>query len=488
MQARGIALTPADWGHILDCGRALHRPEQTQVWWHEMMKSGVTPDTWAYNNYLASVCGTAPELQHERPMAYELDEEGEVIQLGKTISKSLNPMQRFPRRNMSVLAARIIHDMIAKSVNPNAYSYELLITAYARDNNLDAINQVVAQVWGLNPDGELCETPGSATNGTGSPLLPTQHTLNVIANAYGYNGALAAAISLVHKMSEEYKLVIPVSAWLSLLLWTCRRSLVYKRPRLGFLSPLVASELFKTMTSEPYNISPGVEAYYLMVKHEIRRNAIGAAERLLVNLIKRYGPNGTDLSSDDEHVGNMTLSAVKNWVPILSDKISKTGDKERARAIWSRWQERFHLIETTGLMREVDELDDSRNTPISGVGSPATNESTSYSIRKQAAMMSAERRNAIYQGIQKKREAHYLPEWDQSGKPAPLPLASNIRFGLASPSPYFRHSHNLWRRHVQGAFGRDLTLREKESAAIRRQKQKMFRDGERSNAFASTDV
>jgi Mitochondrial ATPase expression/Pentatricopeptide repeat domain len=461
MVARGMQLTQADWGHILDCGRALQRPDQTRRWWGELMQSGVAPDVWAYNSYLASICGTAPKLQNERPIAYKLGEEGEVITLGKTTSRSINPIQRYPLRNMSVVAMRVIHEMNARSISPNAHSYELLITAHARDNNVDAINQVVEKVWGVTTDGELSANPGLATEGIGSPLLPTQHTLNVIANAYGYNGALAAAVSLIHKISEEYKLVIPVSAWLSLLLWTCRRSAVHKRPKLGFLSPLVAPQLFKTMTSEPYLISPGVEAYYLMINHEVHRNAIGSAERLLVDVIKRYGPNGTDLSEEQRYQGSRTLAAVKNWVPILCDRASRRR-KEQALGIWQRWQERFHLIETTGLMREWDEVDESRKGSVPGVILPATTEQTSYSIRKRIARNTARTRKAVYRNIQKQREEHYLPQWDRSGQALPISKASNIQFGLGSPSKYFRKSHRLWRRQIQGAFGRERTRREKD--------------------------
>ena len=462
MQARGMPLTQADWGHILDCGRALRRPDQTRRWWEEMMQSGLSPDVWSYNSYLASICGTAPSLQNERPIAYKLGEDGEIITLGKTTSQSPNPIQRYPLRNMSILATSIVHDMIARSISPNAHSYELLITAYARDNNLDAVNQVIEEVWGITPDGEFSAKPGLAMEGTGSPLLPTQHTLNVIANAYGYNGALAAAISLVHKISEEFKLVIPVSAWLSLLLWTCRRSVVHKRPKLGFLSPLVAPQLFKTMTSEPYFISPGVEAYYLIINHEVHRHAIGSAERLLVDVIKRYGPNGTDLSNEQSYQGNRTLAAVKNWIPILCDRASRRGNRAHALGIWQRWQERFHLIETTGLMREWDEVDESRKASVPGIILPATTEQTSYSIRKRSARKTTRIRKAIYRNIYKEREGHYLPQWDRSGQALSLPKAPNIRFGLGSPSKYFRRAHRLWRRQMQGAFGREHTRRERE--------------------------
>jgi len=115
-------------------------------------------------------------------------------------------------------------------------------------------------------------------------------------------------------------------------------------------------------------------------------------------------------------------------------------------------------------------VDDSRKASVPGVTLPATTEQTSYSIRKRSARKTTHIRKAFYRKIYKEREGHYLPQWDRSGQALSLPKAPNIRFGLGSPSKYFRRAHRLWRRQMQGAFGREHTRREKEQLDWERSK------------------
>lgn len=442
MQENGHSLTQLEWGHILDGARALRRPDQSQIWWNEMVQDHVTPDVFCYNNYLASLCGSAPELQHVPPVRYQFDKNGQVNNIGKAAPQNVK---------MSTLANEIFEDMVSKNIAPNAHTYELLMIAYARDNNLDVVIQLVQRIWGLNPDGTPTDIPVATKS---SSLHPTEHTLNAIANAYGYNGALKAALCLVDAMSKIYSLSIPVSTWLALLVWAHRRSTVHKRPRIGFVSPLAAPQLFKIMTSEPYNVSPGVEAYWLIIRHEIkRRSRGGSAERFLVEVLKRYGPNGTDLTPSTQHLASTTLSGIKNWVPILCDKISRRGDPERAISIFQRWQHRFHALEKTGLLRMWDELPDSRKSAVPGLFYPSSSlEDEAYLLRRQLAGASASRRATQYRKIRSLRRIHYPEFWKGPGRPLFLPPGTNVRLGLGSPLKMFQKSYTLWQNQVQGMF------------------------------------
>jgi hypothetical protein len=454
MRSFGYTLTQADWGHVIDCARAMRkqRPDQIHKWWAELMASGVRPDIWAYNHYLASLCGTSSELQNERPPRFHVAENGEIKPLGKGVAISERVVQREPIIGMSSIANATVRDMVSQNLSPTAYTYELLITAYARDNNLDVINEIVQKIWGFNLDGTATTEPGSAKKGTGSPLLPTQHTLNTIANAYGYNGALPSAISIIEAMSRKYDLVIPVSAWLALLMWTSRRSRIHKRPRIGFLPPEAAPRLFKIMTSPPYNVSPGIEAYWLIINHQRQRNNFGSCERLLVDLLKRYGPNGTDLTPETKHLANFAMDGAKNWVPLLCDRLAiRDGDRQRAIATHIRWQQRFHLLETTGMMRQTDEVDESRKTGVVGILKPPPNvKQTSYSIRSALAKKSARQRLIRYARITRQRRMDY-PDWHPT-RFLYIPAKTRFKIGLGSPRRYFNKSYQLWREHVQGLF------------------------------------
>ena len=465
MEGRGYYLGHAEWNHLLDVSRAAYRPDQTQKWWDEMIRGGVLPDTFSYNNYLNSICGKAPHLQRERPLKFKIDENGNLLTLGKSPSKSFHTYQRFPSSGKSVIATHIVQQMVRTGISPNAATYEALIVAFARDNDLDIVNDIIRRVWGFNPDGTPTIEPPITPYDFGSSLWPTEHTLNAIANAYGYNGSLAAAIALVEAISSKYKIKIPVATWLSLLLWTSRRSTLYRRPRLGFISPLAAPRLFNVMTSWPYEISPGIEAYWHIINHEQKRRARGSVERYLVDVLKRYGPNGTDLTEENQHLASRALAGVKNWVPILCDRLSRNGERDRAVALFRRWQHRFHALETKGLLRVWDEVEEDTKSNIPGIILPSTSKNqTSFSIRKRLAKTSAKQRAIQYQIIRKRRMEHYPARWRGPGRPLFLPFGINIQFGLGSPSRRYRKSHALWQKHVQGSFTNSTVGRDKDAA------------------------
>jgi hypothetical protein len=200
-------------------------------------------------------------------------------------------------------------------------------------------------------------------------------------------------------------------------------------------------------------VSPGVEAYWLLINHELIRFANTNIDKLLVEVIKRYGPNGTDLNPETKHLSKTTLQGVKNWIPLVCDRISRAGRRREAMKLFSRWQERFHLIEKTGLMREWDEIDESQKTGIEGIMFPADGK-TSYSTRKQLARLSRRQRMAEYNRILKKRIEHYPQGWKGPGEPLFLPYQLNVQYGLGSPSKFFVESYYLWKEQVQGVFGR----------------------------------
>ena len=471
MKTRGYTLTNAEWAHLLDCCRALRRPRQAKIWWGEMNRSGVVPDVWSYNNFLASISRGNRDLQFERPIRFKVNEKGRLMKLGKWISRGPKRIQRWPLKGMSQQASGIVSKMLKRKVAPNAYTYELLITAYARDNRLDPINDLVAGIWGLNPDGTSTNMSAGAYR-KGSPLRPSEHTLTTLANAYGYNGALASAIALVEGMSTKYEIPVPVSTWISLLMWTSRRSTIYKRPRLGFISPLAAPRLFNIMTSE-FLISPGVEAYWLIINHETKRlSRGGSTERYLVDILKRYGPNGTDLTASTKHLANKVLVGVKNWVPILCDRLSRSGNKDRAISIFRRFQHRFHQLETTGLLREWDEIESPRKSSIPGVILPPTPpfpRDLQHTVRRGLAKATATPRNRAYMMISQSRRLHYPLGWKGPGRPLFLPFGMNIQYGLGAPRHKYRRSHRLWQMQVQGTFRESGTRRVKSTQESKRE-------------------
>ena len=337
------------------------------------------------------------------------------------------------------MATDIVQQMLSKSISPTAHTYELLIVAHARDNNDSAINDIVQEIWGVNPDGTSTSSPPAAAS-PGSPLRPSQHTLNALANAYGFNGDIKTALAVINAISERYNIIIPVSTWLALLLWASRCSTVHRRPRYGFLSPLAAPRIFQIMTSPPYNVSPGTEGYWCIIQHQMRRRAFGSVERLLVEALKRYGPNGTDLPPEMAGMEKVTLAGVKNWVPILCERVAQKGDLKRAKEIWRRWQQRFQNLHETGLLRLWDEVDESRKSKVEGIIlPPATWEPTSLSIRRRLAA----RHKKEYLNRRKARRLMFLRGMGE------LELSRRV-FGMPG---FMTRAYDFWVKQAWGSFG-----------------------------------
>ena len=378
VKRRKFELGQWEWNHILDCARALNDINQARKWWGEMRYAGVTPSTWCYNTFMATLCGTAAKLAR--------------------LTDPDSPLFSKPgkgRRLVSSIARRLIREMEKKNVFTSCQTYEILLTAYARDKLYDKCDQVVKKVWGFNPDGTRTQL---ATPTKSSPLFPSDHTFIAIANSYGYAGSLSTAVKLLGKMSVYYRIRIPVAAWLGLLVWTVRRSRPPSKGELSQgelsqadlsqaeLSPETPMEIFRVMTSPPFDISPGLEAYWLMIKHELNRDTKESrnnVETLLLDVLKRYGPNGTDLSQHTFLFSTTTLRHVKVFLQQWLQTVQQHHDKDTFARIFSEWQIRLLHLGVKGLLPPQDEADAARKTDI-GIIMPPKVDPLSFARKERA--------------------------------------------------------------------------------------------------------
>ena len=373
VKRRKFELGQWEWNHILDCARAFNDINQARKWWGEMRHAGVTPSTWCYNTFMATLCGTAAKLAR--------------------LTDPDSPLFSEPgkgRRPVSRIARRLIREMEEKNVFTSCQTYEILLTAYARDKLYHKCDQVVKKVWGFNPDGTRTQL---ATPTKSSPLFPSGHTFIAIANSYGYAGSLSTAVKLLDKMSVYYRIPIPVAAWLGLLVWTVRRSRPPSKGELSQadlsqaeLSPETPMEIFRVMTSPPFDISPGLEAYWLMIKHELDRDTEESrnnVETLLLDVLKRYGPNGTDLSQHTFLFSTTTLRQVKVFLQQWLQTVQQHHDKDTFERIFSEWQIRLLHLGVKGLLPPQDEADAARKTDI-GIIMPPKVDPLSFARKERA--------------------------------------------------------------------------------------------------------
>jgi Mitochondrial ATPase expression len=335
----GFTVTTVDWAHILECARALGRPHQSKFWWRTMLNEGISPDVDCYNSYLACVCGPATQLQFEGLSFIWNSETGEYERV-KLPNLRRKGRGKLPRkkvgRESSVFATRVVQEMISRGVPPDHYTYGLLISAHAKDLNLPAVESLVNNLW-------LPDTASSPA------LRPNEHSLTVIANAYGYNGEVTQASRIIDTLAQKYDIQIPISTYLSLLLWSARRSKPsgrMKRGRLrrvGILPTHLAPDLLSKMLE--WKIKPGVDVFWIIIRHEYRTGRYDSAEEFLLTLWKLYGPRGTELENlppdQAKRLKNLTFSGTKNWIPILVDAISRHKSRILATTVWRTWQLRL---------------------------------------------------------------------------------------------------------------------------------------------------
>src|SRR6202021_1787164 len=119
---------------------------------------------------------------------------------------------------------------------------------------------------------ELVETLWMSQD-TSPATLPTPKTLTVLANSYGYLGALDTAFTKIQSIARKHNLEIHISTYISLLLWSVRRSArptnYTSTPKTGNLSSHLPRTLFQKMLSS--GIRPGIEAFWIIIRHEYRR-------------------------------------------------------------------------------------------------------------------------------------------------------------------------------------------------------------------------
>ncbi|KAM0561442.1 hypothetical protein ACHAPJ_003323 [Fusarium lateritium] len=108
----------------------------------------------------------------------------------------------------------------------------------------------------------------------GNPREPTKRILNAIVEAFGSMSHITTALKLLIYFSRFYKIPIPREAWSNLLGWsyTCAaKSNQFQHRMMGNYaarraSPVHFFTVWKTMTSEPFNVTPTYADYVLYAK------------------------------------------------------------------------------------------------------------------------------------------------------------------------------------------------------------------------------
>lgn len=290
-------LAICDYKFLLKCTRVTGDTSAARFIWrkmHEDIRESIsaaefdpnnqvmTGDAECYNHYVATLCWaeSANPLQRHRlriiPRNY--------------IPRTWEQQQFAPLRGHMVgptgiksIVATNFRAMVQQKVQPNEETFSLMIVSVARERDLDSVSAILKRVWGVDVHAVMGsgdgETEPTRSYNYSDPLYPTNRLLMAIAHAYSINNSMTMAIRVVDYVARQYNITISRDVWSELL----ERTFVLsshkgKNPSQGQLPRIAVSNLWDTMTSEPYNIQPNMKMYNYLITSLIQRQAYGQAQ------------------------------------------------------------------------------------------------------------------------------------------------------------------------------------------------------------------
>jgi len=279
-------LSLPDYKYLLLCTRHTGNSQVADVIWANMKKRGISPDVDCFNHYLSTKAWTERSNTFQR-FQVRITPKNIARRSTKRPPKYLAGHRVGLDKGIKVEVSQLFRQMVNSGIPGNEETFCLMILALAREGDLPGIASVLNRVWGVSVDGLLSNTsesdlPSVKPYPRDSPFHPSKFLLISLAHAYGINNTLPTALRLVDYISRQYKIEIPMGAWKELLQWT----FVLSVPRSGVkklsdgsttgqLPREAVSNLWTTMTSPPYNISPTMEMYDRHITNLIYRERFG---------------------------------------------------------------------------------------------------------------------------------------------------------------------------------------------------------------------
>lgn len=251
----------------------------------DMLRRDVQPDLICYNLYFEARCWSDIWNPYERQLR-------RVIPYNQNIRKN-HPIRtptdmtikgyRIEEGGLKTEVTRMFMKMIGEGTMADTAAFCHLMTALAREGDLDGVKSTLRKIWDVDADA-TSEADNERQNMTlipkDSPVYPNQALLFVIAHVFGSNNDVPTAVRLVDQFSRKFKVRIPYIAWSELLEWafvlSTRRYNIndVRGVELGRLPLDSVHSLWDVMTSKPYCIQPGIEMYDLMIRSMWRRSRI----------------------------------------------------------------------------------------------------------------------------------------------------------------------------------------------------------------------
>lgn len=264
----------AEFTHLLACAAAMGDAQMARSAWQAMQDCNVEPDTQCYNHLMEALIwdGTFTGMRKYRlrvtRFSYKMRKNAPI----DSGWSGYGTAARSVLKSVRVIFA----EMMAKSVPPDETTFVNMMLASCRTGWVPGIKAVLKAAWNIDVDELLTASDQSGASDIyhtdpASSLHPTGRLLFAVAHAFGTNNEIQAALHLVEFIAARYNIPIPEKVWLELFEWT----FVLSRRKFGpdaeeqahtRVKPRFVTQLFDTMTTDPYNVSPTIEARLKIAK------------------------------------------------------------------------------------------------------------------------------------------------------------------------------------------------------------------------------
>ncbi|KAJ5697558.1 hypothetical protein N7488_011242 [Penicillium malachiteum] len=282
--AAGNVLGLAEYTHLLDCAKSMGNGPFAEDLWLSMKQDKVEPDGTCYNHYIGAKvwdhCYVGEEAYHLRilPTSYKKRRMRE-----QNIGWRGYSTGKLSIRRITLEAFR---EMRKAGYLPDERTYINVMVASARTGHIRAVNHLLQTVWNIDVEA-LKETadhsklPPATAYEPWSAIHPTKELLFAVVHAFGTNSDIAGAVHTIQFISTSYDIPIPPEVWHELF----ERAYVLSRVRkpsegryyentVGKISSELVEQIFKTMTSEPYNVVPRLQTLRFMMRIAIDKGSL----------------------------------------------------------------------------------------------------------------------------------------------------------------------------------------------------------------------
>jgi hypothetical protein len=290
------SLSLVDFKYLLKCARGIGNGELAYGIWRSMTSTpksagvgaiSIVPDAECYNLYLETRC-LGDILNPLLRFRLRIIPDNFLPRTWTNGPYTLRGHRVGAERGIKTEVSRIFMSMVQAGISGNEETFCLMMTAVAREGDTAGVASILKRVWGidvetlLNTDDD--KAPPPKHHARDSPFYPSEKLLYTIAHVYGINNSIPTALRLVDFVSRQYSVPIPLPVWNELLQWTFVLSIKRTGPRrenfnIGQLPSSAVSNLWATMTSEPYNAKPTMEMYNRLLSNLLLRQRFGEAKK-----------------------------------------------------------------------------------------------------------------------------------------------------------------------------------------------------------------